>query len=72
MRSQVALDVIKMVTGEGCGRCVFAKRMLRQQGFTVVEIDKADAPEWASGHTSLPVCRYPDGSIRSGAECLSF
>lgn len=66
------MDVIKMVTGEGCGRCVFVKRMLRQQGCTVVEIDKADAPEWAAGHVSLPVCRYPDGSIRSGAECLSY
>nr|DAY37797.1 MAG TPA: Glutaredoxin [Caudoviricetes sp.] len=63
--------VVEMVTGVGCGRCVFAKRMLRRQGFTVVEIDKAAAPDWAAGHTSLPVCRYPDGSVRSGAECLS-
>nr|DAR55868.1 MAG TPA: Glutaredoxin [Caudoviricetes sp.] len=61
-----------MVTGVGCGRCVFAKRMLRKQGYTVVEIDKAVAPEWAAGHTALPVCRYPDGAVRSGAECLSY
>ena len=64
-------DIVEMVTGVGCGRCVFAKLMLRRQGFTVVEIDKAAAPEWADGCTSLPVCRYPDGSVRSGAECLS-
>lgn len=63
--------VVEMVTGVGCGRCVFAKRMLRRQGFTVVEIDKSELPEWAVGHTALPVCRYPDGSVRSGAECLS-
>lgn len=67
----MASNIVEMVTGVGCGRCVFAKRMLRRQGFTVVEIDKAAAPEWADGHTALPVCRYPDGSVRSGAECLS-
>lgn len=61
-----------MVTGAGCGRCVFTKRMLRKQGYTVVEIDKADAPDWAAGFTSLPVCRYPDGSVESGGKCLSF
>ena len=65
------MDVVEMVSGVGCGRCVFAKRMLRRQGFTVVEIDKEAAPEWAAGCTALPVCRYPDGSVRSGAECLS-
>ena len=64
--------VIEMVTGVGCGRCVVVKLMLRRQGFIVVEIDKADAPDWASGCTSLPVCRYPDGSVKSGGECLSF
>lgn len=64
-------DVVEMVTGVGCGRCVFTKRMLRRQGYTVVEIDKEAAPDWAAGHTSLPVCRYPDGTVRSGAECLS-
>lgn len=64
-------NIVEMVTGVGCGRCVFAKRMLRRQGFTVVEIDKETAPEWADGHTALPVCRYPDGSVRSGAACLS-
>lgn len=65
-------DVVEMVTGVGCGRCVFAKRMLRKQGYTVVEIDREALPDWADGHTSLPVCRYPDGSVRSGAECLSY
>lgn len=65
-------DVVEMVTGVGCGRCVFAKRMLRREGFTVVEIDKVELPEWAVGHASLPVCRFPDGSVRSGAACLSF
>lgn len=65
-------NIVEMVTGVGCGRCVFAKRMLSRQGFTVVEIDKTVAPEWAAGHTALPVCRYPDGSVRSGAECLSY
>ena len=65
-------DVVEMVTGVGCGRCAFAKRMLRRQGFTVVEIDKDAAPDWATGHFSLPVCRYPDGSVGAGAACLSF
>lgn len=65
-------EVVEMVTGAGCGRCVFTKRMLRKQGYTVVELDKADLPAWAEGHTSLPVCRYPDGSVRSGAACLSY
>ena len=65
------MDIVEVVTGSGCGRCVFTKRMLCRQGYTVVEIDKAAAPEWAAGHVSLPVCRYPDGSVRSGAECLS-
>lgn len=65
-------EVVVMVTGPGCGRCVFTKRMLRKQGFTVVEIDKSELPEWAVGHSALPVCRYPDGSVRSGAECLSY
>lgn len=65
-------DVVKMVTGGGCGRCVFVKRMLRREGFTVVEIDKSELPEWAAGHTALPVCRYPDGTVRSGVACLSF
>ena len=64
--------VVEMVTGVGCGRCVFAKRMLRRHGYTVVEIAKEVAPEWVAGHTALPVCRYPDGSVRAGAECLSF
>lgn len=64
-------DVVEMVTGESCGRCVFVKRMLRRNGFTVVEIDKSELPEWAVGHTALPVCRYPDGSVRSGGACLS-
>ena len=62
---------MEMVTGEGCGRCVFAKRMLRKQGYEVIEVDKTVMPEWADGYVSLPVCRYPDGSVRSGAECLS-
>lgn len=64
-------EVVKMVTGVDCGRCTVVKLLLRRKGFTVVEIDKSDLPEWAEGHTALPVCRYPDGSVRSGAECLS-
>ena len=66
------IHTVEMVTGEGCGRCVVVKRMLRRQGYTVVELDKSELPEWAAGHVSLPVCRYPDGSVKSGGECLSF
>lgn len=65
-------NVVEMVTGSGCGRCVFTKRILRKQGYTVVEIDKSELPDWARGHTALPVCRYPDGAVRSGGSCLSF
>lgn len=66
------MDVVEVVTGPGCGRCVFAKRMLRRRGYHVVEIDKDELPEWAEGATALPVVRFPDGSVRSGAACLSF